>query len=106
MLHHTGNSAPIADKHYLQVTEDHYADAATTITTTERGTESGTVNAESGTQAAQNPAQQGAARSRIKSQETKESLGNRAILLPNALACDSIQGNQVPPRGVEPLLPD
>ena len=44
-----GNSAPIADKHYLQVTDDHYADAATTTTPEVRGTESGTVDAESGT---------------------------------------------------------
>jgi hypothetical protein len=94
-----GNSAPIADKHYLQVTDDHYADAV-------RGTESGTVNAESGTEAAQNPAQQPAANSRTESQEAKKGRETRAVLLPNALACDSVQGSEVPPRGVEPLLPD
>ncbi|MEK6216006.1 MAG: site-specific integrase, partial [Boseongicola sp.] len=65
-----GNSAPIADKHYLQVTDDHYADAVTTTTPEVRGTESGTVDAESGTEAAQFPAQQSAAQSRTDSQET------------------------------------
>ena len=35
-----GNSASIADKHYLQVTDDHYADAV-------RGTESGTATCRS-----------------------------------------------------------
>ncbi len=44
-----GNSAPIADKHYLQVTDDHYDDAVTTTTPEVRGTESSTVDAESGT---------------------------------------------------------
>lgn len=40
-----GNSAPIADKHYLTVTDDHYADAATVATSGGCGAESG---AESG----------------------------------------------------------
>ena len=44
-----GNSAPIADKHYLQVTDDHYSDAVETVTSEVRGTESGTADAESGT---------------------------------------------------------
>ena len=101
-----GNSAPIADKHYLQVTDDHYADAATTTTPEVRGTESGTVDAESGTEAAQFPAQQSAAQSRTNSQETKKARGNRAVLLPTAVACDSMLGNQAPPRGVEPLSSD
>ena len=97
-----GNSAPIADKHYLQVTDDHFDDAVTTTTPEVRGTESGTVDAEIGTEAAQFPAQQSAAQSRTDSQETKEARGNRAVLLPTALACDSMLDNQVPPRGVEP----
>ena len=100
-----GNSAPIADKHYLQVTDDHYADAVT-ITPEVRGTESGTVDAESGTEAAQIPAQQSAAQSRTDSQETKKARGKRAIVLPTAFACDSMLGNEVPPRGVEPLSLD
>jgi integrase len=101
-----GNSAPIADKHYLQVTDDHYADAVTTNTPEGRGTESGTVNAESGTEAAQFPAQQSAAQSRTDSQETNKARENWAVLLPSALACDSMLGNRAPPRGVEPLSSD
>jgi len=101
-----GNSAPIADKHYLQVTDDHYADAVTTATPKGRGTESGTVDAENGTEAAHNPAQQSAASLGTGSQETKKAQENRAILLPNALACDSMLSSRVPPRGVEPLSSD
>ena len=100
-----GNSAPIAAKHYLQVTDDHYADAVTIVTEV-RGTDYGTVDAESGTEAAQITAQQSAAQLRTDSQETKKARENRAALLPAALACDSMLGNEIPPRGVEPLLPD
>lgn len=94
-----GNSAPIADKHYLQVTDDHYADAVGIKASERRGTESGTVDAESSKDAAQNPAQQSAAKSGTDSQETKKTRENRAILLIDALACDSTLNAQVPPRG-------
>jgi len=87
-----GNSAPIADEHYLQVTDDHYADAVTTTTPKVRGTESGTVDAECGTKAAQFPAQQPAAQSRTNSQEIEKARGNRAALLPAALACNPMPG--------------
>ncbi len=96
-----GNSAPIADKHYLQVTDGHYDDALVIATPEVGGTESGTPDAESGTEAAQIPAQQPAAESSTDSQETKKARGKRAILLPNALACDSMHCTQVPPRGDE-----
>ena len=43
-----GNSAPIADKHYLQITDDHYADAVTIATPKVRGTESGTAGSRNG----------------------------------------------------------
>jgi len=43
-----GNSAPIADKHYLQITDDHYADAVTIATPKVRGTESGTATCRNG----------------------------------------------------------
>jgi len=99
-----GNSAPIADKHYLQVTDDHYADAIATCDV--RGTESGTVGAPSDEKAARNPAQQPAAQLRTDSQETKKARENRAVLLPTALDCEVVQICPVPPRGVEPLSPD
>ena len=94
-----GNSAAIAEKHYLQVTDDHYNDAV-------RGTESGTVNAESGPTAAQNPAQHPAAQSRKGSQETIKARQSRAVLLPDALVCDTVPDCEVPPRGIEPLFSD
>ncbi len=49
-----GNSAPIADKHYLQVTDQHYAEAAAIATSQVDGSKSGSL-------LAHNPAQQGAA---------------------------------------------
>ncbi len=102
-LHHTGNSAPIADKHYLTVTAEHYEDA---VASTKDGAESGALDAEKSDEAAENAAQEDAAPPRTAPQETKKARENRAILLPDALACDSLPFGQVPPRGVEPLLPD
>ena len=72
-----GNSAPIADKHYLQVTDEHYNNAITSPP--------GQGNAESNApvaqrigKAAQNAAQQATATGGTNSQETKEARENRA----------------------------
>lgn len=47
------------------------------------------------------PAQQPAAKTSTDPQDTKKARDNRAVLLPDAFACDSMLGNSVPPRGVE-----
>jgi integrase len=81
-----GNSAPIADKHYLQVTDQHYAEATKNPT--------------------QNPTQQAAASVRTDSQ-TKTATPEKTRELPLfAARCEAVREQGVPPRGVEPLLPD
>ncbi len=85
----------MAAKHYLQVTGDHFCRA------TPSGAESGARSAEDRGEVVQLPVPQPAAQTRMDSLETKKARTNRAVLLPNALACDSMLGNQVPPRGVE-----
>lgn len=99
-----GNSAAIAEKHYLQVTGDHFASAVSTPTVPKSGTESGTPTVPRCEKAAQNEAQQDAAEVGKHSQETKKARENRAILPPIASACESTLGNKAPPRGVEPLF--
>lgn len=99
-----GNSAAIADKHYLQVTGDHYTSAVSTPTTQKSGTESGTPTVPRDEKAAQNEAQQAAVESSTESQETKKARENRAVLPPDASACDEMLGSEAPPRGVEPLF--
>jgi integrase len=86
-----GNSAPIAARHYLQVTDGDFDRA------NQRGTDSGTV-------AAQNAAQQAAARSRTVPQETTQAPDNQGLVLDVANPCDTVQTYLVPPRGVEPLF--
>jgi len=102
-----GNSAPIADKHYLQVTDAHYAEG-TQIATCQLG------GAECGAQAAQNRAQQAHAGNRGDSQSegksNKKPRQNRGqVPIPTgvgeSLPIDAIGGG-VPPRGVEPLSSD
>ncbi len=101
-----GNSAPIADKHYLQVTEDDFARAAEIAIDDQRGTESGTVDAQNSAKAAQNPAQQPAAIDRRNSQETQKAPVIGAFVPSVATLCDTVQNSIVPPRGVEPLSSD
>ncbi len=72
-----GNSALIADKHYLQVTDDHYKMATAPLVGFQRGTESGTASVPRDQKAAQNPAQQPAAQSGIDSQDMNKALKNR-----------------------------
>ncbi len=83
--------SPHADKHCLLAIDDHYDDAVTMATHKVRGTGCGAA---------------GARNDSHNSQETKKARKIRAVLLPSAFACDSTLGNQVPPRGVEPLSSD
>ena len=99
-----GNTALIAEVHYLQVTDDHYQQAVKD--TTERGTESGTANAENTSKAAQNQAQHPAATRRTEPQETQKGPIKRALLPAAAIWCEALPDSQVPPRGVEPLSSD
>jgi hypothetical protein len=97
-----GNSAPIADKHYLQVTDDHFAKALQARSQGTGGAESGAVGAPHSNQAAHFPAQHAAASSGTDSQNTKKARQNRADLLACATGCNAVPSGGVPPRGVEP----
>jgi len=79
-----GNSQPVAAKHYLQVTEEHFRKAA------------------------QNPAQYPAALERIGLQEEIGDDGELAFCGPlrnNAAPCEHTEPLGIPPRGFEPLSP-
>ena len=86
-----GNSAPVAAKHYLQVTDEHYRRAAEMES-----------RAESAAQAVQNPMQQPAALSRRHSQQKPQPLPGRGFVRSLATPCGSAQHATVGPEGVEP----
>ena len=88
-----GNSAPIAAKHYLQVTDADF----------NRAVQGG---AKSGALEAQNQAQQAAAENGRVSQETQKAPENQGLLPLIANPCNGVQLSIVPPRGVEPLFSD
>jgi integrase len=88
-----GNSAPIAARHYLQVTDADF----------DRASGGG---AESGAQAAQKPAQQAHAGNRTKRTKTKQAPAKQGLVREVAGLCDLVQTCSVPPRGVEPRFSD
>ena len=91
-----GNSAPIAARHYLQVTDADFDRAA------RRRKERRRIRRTSG-------AKCGAAaggRNRNVSQETRKAPDNKGFLPIVANPCDTGQTYLVPPRGVEPLFSD
>ena len=88
-----GNSAAIAAKHHLQVTDADF----------DRASQGG---AESGVQVAQNRAQHAHAGNRTDSQEMKQALAVQGLVLHGADSCDLVYTCPVPPRGVEPLSSD
>ena len=88
-----GNSAPIADRHYLQVTDDHFDDGARQHTV---GTNAA--------KATQNPTQQAHAESGFESHAQMADV-QKPLELPSIAASGEILHNcPLPPRGVEPLF--
>jgi integrase len=85
-----GNTEMIAAKHYLQVTDDYFEEAA-------RG------GAKSGAETVQNPASQPAAPARTAFPEMTEARPEPGFPLVGAASCDSVQDAKIPPRGLEPL---
>ena len=73
-----GNSQPIAAKHYLQVTDDHFSKAL------------------------QKALQQPAVLPRTGSQAGLAEDKKTPVLQGNASGCDHLQDGQVPPAGIEP----
>ena len=73
-----GNSQPVAAKHYLQLTDDHFAKAV------------------------RNPVQQPAVLPRTGSQAGSATDQKAPVLQGNASGCDHLPDGQVPPAGIEP----
>jgi len=96
-----GNSAIIAAKHYLQVTDAHFAKAAGTPAD-QGGAESGALSSE---KVSQNAAQTTLAADCTADQNTKKARLNQAEMQSSAITLDSEQVSTVPRRGVEPLSP-
>ena len=92
-----GNSAPIAARHYLQVTEIDFERATGAVEKS---------GAESGAQGAQNQAQQAAAESGTTSQKLRKAPGKQEPLLLAAASSELVKICTVPPRGVEPRFSD
>ena len=88
-----GNSAPIAARHYLQVTDADF----------DRAVQSG---AESGAVAVRNPVQQPSGDSGRLLQEMTQAPGNQGLVLESSDVCNDVQTYLLPPRGVEPLFSD
>ena len=86
-----GNTARIAAKHYLQVTEDYFTLAAR---------KSG---AKSDALLAQNPTQQPTAGFCTDSQESTQAHDEREVMLVGAETCEIVQSDPVPPTGLEPV---
>jgi len=101
-----GNSQPVAAKHYLQVTDDHFAQAAELeVRHPEASPESAAICAAQGDKSAlQKAVQQEAARRRTESQQSTNSLQACEILRQAAAPCYVPPIEPVPPRGVEPLF--
>jgi integrase len=78
-----GNSRAVAQDHYLQVTESHFARAIR--------------------EAAQNPAQQGAESARKDSRSSNPQKQNRPVLPSDSASCDSVQDFDMTPTGFEPV---
>jgi integrase len=84
-----GNSQPVATKHYLQMTDEHF----------NRALEGG---AESGAVAVQNPVQQPAASSRKVSQKEPQPITSSGVMQDIAMPCQTTQSAQAPRQGLEP----
>ncbi len=85
-----GNSEAVARKHYLQVTDDHFARAAGG-------------GAESGAAAVRNPVRQAAASSRTFPHQKRQTPAETGVMPLSAVACRSVQTGPVEDRGFEPL---
>ena len=90
-----GNSAPIADKHYLQVTDEHYSNAIVSPANEN--------SAESNAQVArgiEKAAQQVAATGGTNSQETKQARAGQGLVRRHAVTCQNVQVTQVAGAGL------
>jgi integrase len=103
-----GNSQPIAAKHYLQVTDQHFDRAIG-----KAGDQAGSADGQAGENAAQKaahfPAQHAHADHRRRSHVRSESMKNPAksgVFRSGAGSRENPNVSHIPPRGVEPLFSD
>jgi integrase len=87
-----GNSALIAQKHYLQVTDDHYERAAG--------------GAKAGAVAVQKPVQQPAAPARTVAPESTQDAQLLDVVRDAATSCETVPSGLIPPAGLEPACQD
>ena len=85
-----GNSEAVARKHYLQVTDDHFARAAGGA-------------AESAAPALRKPVRQPAASARKDSHGKRQTPAETGVMPLSAVACRSVRSGEVEDRGFEPL---
>ena len=104
-----GNSALIAAKHYLQVTDSHFDKAAarghlggSEVSSQKSGAECGAQDVDS---KAQKAAQHLVATNCTEAKNTKKARKNRAHMQTSAASCDATLVVQIPRTGVEPVLP-
>ena len=90
----------MANKHYLQVTDEHFASAIASPTN-QNDAESDALTAHSGEKAAQNPAQHPAAPTGTAPQNPSTSREKRPLMRKAATTCEVVQLSEVPPRGAE-----
>jgi integrase len=104
-----GNSAAIAAKHYLQVTDSHFAKAAVTGQPGASDGASPKSGAECGAQdvvsEAQNEAQHRVATNSTDTKNIRKPRRNRTQMQTSAASCDTALVVQIPRTGVEPVLP-
>ena len=102
-----GNSPNVAQKHYLQVTDADFQQAAEEVTSAP-ATKKSEAKSEAvrPKKALQKPKQQTAEGSSKDSQETQEPHAEQGVTLNTAVPCWLLQEPLVPPRGVEPLSSD
>ncbi len=106
-----GNSAAVAKEHYLSTTEDHFTQAVRPAPETDvrSGSQEPEVDeggAECGAPVVQNAVQQAAAPKCTEAQERNETQENTGVSFLDALSSIDVHLASIPPRGVEPLLPD
>jgi hypothetical protein len=95
-----GHSTVVANKHYLQVTDEHFASAIASPTN-QNDAESDALTAHSVEKVTHNPTQQPAAPTGTAPQNPSTSREKRPFMRKSATTCEVVQLPQVPPRGAQ-----
>jgi integrase len=108
-----GNSEAVARAHYLQTTEDHFqrvvgafSDPQSSQAVDRRQQAANQTGATVGAAGVQKRVPQEFAEVWSNPQETKKALVSKGLTPSVSGGCNPLQDRRIPPRGVEPLLPD